>query len=222
MTLPKALILDQSSLANVCTRIQFAAHECPKDSIYGYATADSPLLDGPLKGPVYLRSSDNELPDMLAALRGQVNIGLAGRIDSVKGRLRNTFDVVPDVPVSKFALTVSGGKTRPAGQHAASAPANTRRSPLHRPERQEGEPGPKLRTSCKKHQKASTLTPPSRASGAQIGWLRRPDQDLVDVDARPLLEGEHHRPGDVVVAAAPTRRAGCRRRACRSSPARSG
>ncbi len=110
VTLPKALALEQSSLANVCTRVQFAAHDCPADSIYGYATAESPLLDGPLKGPVYLRSSDNELPDMVAALNGQVDIDLDGRIDSTKGRLRTTFDVVPDVPVSKFALTVRGGK----------------------------------------------------------------------------------------------------------------
>lgn len=110
VTLPKALILEQSSLENVCTRVQFAAHDCPKDSIYGYATAETPLLDGPLKGPVYLRSSEHELPDMVAALHGQVDIELAGRIDSAKGRLRTTYDVVPDVPVSKFTLVVRGGK----------------------------------------------------------------------------------------------------------------
>jgi len=110
VTLPKVLILEQASLANVCTRVQFAANDCPKDSVYGYASAETPLLDGPLKGPVYLRSSNNELPDMVAALHGQVDIDLDGRIDSVKGRLRTTFAVVPDVPVSKFTLTVRGGK----------------------------------------------------------------------------------------------------------------
>jgi len=110
VTLPKALYLEQASLANVCTRVQFAAHNCPKNSIYGFASAYTPLLDGPLKGPVYLRSSDNELPDMVAALHGQVDVELDGRIDSVKGRIRNTFDTVPDVPVSKFILTVRGGK----------------------------------------------------------------------------------------------------------------
>jgi len=112
VALPKPLILEQASLANVCTRTQFAANDCPKDSIYGYATAETPLLDGPLKGPVYLRSSSNELPDMVAALRGQVEIDLDGRIDSVRGRLRTTFTTVPDVPVSKFSLTVRGGKKK--------------------------------------------------------------------------------------------------------------
>jgi hypothetical protein len=110
VTLPRPFLLRQSSLAKVCTRVQFAAHECPMTSIYGYATAETPLLDAPLKGPVYLRSSDNTLPDLVAALRGQVEIDLDGRIDQVNGRMRNTFDVVPDVPVSKFSLTVRGGK----------------------------------------------------------------------------------------------------------------
>jgi hypothetical protein len=110
VSLPKPLIIEQSSLANVCTRVQFAANQCPKDSVYGHAEAFTPLLDGPLKGPVYLRSSNNTLPDMVAALHGQVDIDLDGRIDSVKGRLRNTFATVPDVPVSKFILTVRGGK----------------------------------------------------------------------------------------------------------------
>jgi hypothetical protein len=110
VTLPRPFFLRQSSLAKVCTRVQFAAHECPAKSIYGFATAESPLLDAPLKGPVYLRSSDNLLPDVVAALRGQVEIDLDGRIDQVKGRMRTTFDVVPDVPVSKFSLTVRGGR----------------------------------------------------------------------------------------------------------------
>jgi len=110
VTLPRPLFLRQSSLAKICTRVQFAAHDCPADSIYGFATAESPLLDAPLKGPVYLRSSDNLLPDVVAALRGQVEIALDGRIDQVRGRMRNTFDLVPDVPVSKFTLTVRGGK----------------------------------------------------------------------------------------------------------------
>jgi hypothetical protein len=109
VTLPRSLILDQSNLAKVCTRPQFATRTCPQNSVYGYARAFSPLLDEPLEGPVRLRSSDNTLPDLVADLRGQVAVELVGRTDSVKGRIRNTFDVVPDVPVSKFILTLRGG-----------------------------------------------------------------------------------------------------------------
>jgi hypothetical protein len=108
--LPKALILDQANLAKVCTRVQFAAGTCPKKSIYGYARAFTPLLDKPLEGPVYLRSSENELPDLVSDLHGQVPIVLDSRTDSVHGRIRNTFDTVPDVPVSKFVLALRGGR----------------------------------------------------------------------------------------------------------------
>jgi hypothetical protein len=108
--LPHALFLDQASLSKICTRVQFAANECPKKSVYGRARAITPLLDQPLEGPVYLRSSNNPLPDLVAHLQGQVDIDLVGRIDSFKGGIRTTFDRVPDVPVSKFTLILPGGK----------------------------------------------------------------------------------------------------------------
>lgn len=110
VALPHALFLDQASLATVCTRVQFAAGKCPKRSIYGKARAFTPLLGKPLEGPVYLRSSNNTLPDMVAHLEGQVTVDLVGRIDSFRGGIRTTFGRVPDVPVSKFVLTLPGGK----------------------------------------------------------------------------------------------------------------
>ncbi len=71
----------------------------------------TPLLDQPLKGPVYLRSSNRKLPDLVADLEGQIDIELAGRIDTAKaGALRTTFDTVPDAPVTKFVLNLEGGK----------------------------------------------------------------------------------------------------------------
>jgi hypothetical protein len=108
--LPRSLFLDQASLTQICTRVQFAADDCPKKSIYGQARAYTPLLGEPLIGPVYLRSSNNKLPDLVAHLTGQVEIDLVGRIDSFKGGIRTTFDRVPDVPVEKFAMTLPGGK----------------------------------------------------------------------------------------------------------------
>ncbi len=108
--LPHALFLDQASLSKICTRVQFAANDCPKRSRYGRARAVTPLLGKPLRGPVYLRSSNNPLPDLVAHLRGQVGIDLVGRIDSFKGGIRTTFGHVPDVPVSKFTMILPGGK----------------------------------------------------------------------------------------------------------------
>ena len=61
VALPHAVFLAQNHIKTVCTRVQFAAHVCPADSIYGHVSATTPLLDFPLEGPVYLRSSDHLL-----------------------------------------------------------------------------------------------------------------------------------------------------------------
>ncbi|MDX6634331.1 MAG: hypothetical protein QOF06_534 [Solirubrobacterales bacterium] len=115
VALPRSEFLDQAHIRTICTRVQYAAGDgggkaCPPGSIYGYARAVSPLLDQPLQGPVYLRSSDNELPDLVAALDGQIHIDLVGRIDSFKGGIRTTFESVPDAPVSTFTLSMQGGR----------------------------------------------------------------------------------------------------------------
>jgi hypothetical protein len=109
VTLPKTEFLENAHIKTVCTRVQFAANACPKASIYGHAKAWTPLLDQPLEGPVYLRSSNHTLPDLVASLDGQIHVDLDGRIDSVHARIRNTFETVPDAPVTKFQLTMQGG-----------------------------------------------------------------------------------------------------------------
>lgn len=110
LRLPKALFLEQSHIGTVCTRPQLASHTCPKASVYGKAWAKSPLLDKKLQGKVYLVSSDNELPDLLVDLRGQVEIYLRGVISGKGGGLKTVFHEAPDVPVSKFVLNMKGGK----------------------------------------------------------------------------------------------------------------
>lgn len=111
VALPSSEFLDQGHIRTICTRVQFAADGCPRAAIYGHATAKSPLLDKPLSGPVYLRSSNHELPDLVVDLRGQIHITLVGRIDSVKGGgIRTVFSTVPDAPVSSFVLKMRGGK----------------------------------------------------------------------------------------------------------------
>jgi hypothetical protein len=116
VTLPHSEFLEQAHIGTVCTRVQFAegnipGEKCPAASIYGFAKAITPILSTPLEGPVYLRSSSHNLPDLVAALHnGEINIDLDGHIDSVKGRIRNTFEAVPDAPVTKFTLEMRGGK----------------------------------------------------------------------------------------------------------------
>jgi hypothetical protein len=109
LRLPRALFLEQSHIGTVCTRPQLASHTCPKASVYGKAWAQTPLLDKKLQGKVYLVSSDNELPDLLVDLRGQVEIYLRGVISGKGGGLKTVFHETPDVPVSKFVLNMKGG-----------------------------------------------------------------------------------------------------------------
>jgi len=114
VTLPHSEFLDQSHIRTICTRVQFAADNCPAASIYGRARAITPLLDTPVEGPVYLRASSNLLPDLVAALKGPaslpIEVDLVGKIDSPNQQIRTTFAQVPDTPVSKFVLEMQGGK----------------------------------------------------------------------------------------------------------------
>jgi hypothetical protein len=120
VTLPGTEFIDQNHISNPCTRAQFGAGQCPPGSVLGTAKAYSPLLEKPLSGKVYFRSNGGErdLPDVVADLNGQIHVVLVGFVDSVhhkgseESRIRNTFAVVPDAPVSKFVLQLNGGKTK--------------------------------------------------------------------------------------------------------------
>ena len=109
VALPHSEFLDQSHIGTVCTRVQFAADVCPAASVYGFAEAKTPLLDKPLSGPVYLRSSSHPLPDLVMRLGGELEVELAGRVDSVNGGIRTSFEAVPDAPVTSFRLRMQGG-----------------------------------------------------------------------------------------------------------------
>jgi hypothetical protein len=110
VTLPGSELLDNRHIGTVCTVAQFNVHRCPAGSIYGRARAWSPLLDRPLEGPIYLRSSSHRLPDLAASVGGEIDLDLIGRVDSVNGHLRNTFAGLPDTPFSKVVLDMQGGR----------------------------------------------------------------------------------------------------------------
>jgi hypothetical protein len=110
LALPDSLLLDQAQIKTICTHGQFAANACPKRAIYGHARAMSPLLDRPLKGPVYLRRSEGKRSDLAVDLNGQLDLLLRGRIRSAKGGLTTSFAAIPDVPISKLILRLRGGR----------------------------------------------------------------------------------------------------------------
>ncbi|HSK49006.1 MAG TPA: hypothetical protein VK889_00780 [Solirubrobacterales bacterium] len=113
VTLPRTIFLAQENIRAICTRAQWAAEACPPQAAIGRAVASTPLLDEPLEGAVYLRSSSRPLPDLVVALRGRgVKIELEGAVDSHRGGMRASFEGLPDAPVGAFSMTLFGGRKR--------------------------------------------------------------------------------------------------------------
>jgi hypothetical protein len=112
VNLPHGEFLDQGNLNKTCTKPVLLEGKCPASSVYGRATAWTPLLDKPLEGNVYLVGGYGyKLPALVADLNGQIRILLVGKVDSGKNKgIRNTFELVPDAPVSRFVLEMKGGK----------------------------------------------------------------------------------------------------------------
>jgi hypothetical protein len=113
--LPRSAFLDQAHIKTICTRVQYAAGagngaQCPAKSRYGYVKAWTPLLDEPIQGPVFLRSSNHKLPDMVLALHGLVDVEVDIRIDSSHGGIRATLEDAPDATLSKVLLRMQGAK----------------------------------------------------------------------------------------------------------------
>ena len=114
VALPHSAFLDQAHIGTVCTRVQFAADQCPPGSIYGSLKAKTPLLEETLDGTIYLRSSSNTLPDMVAVVKGPpslpIEVHSAARIDSVNGGIRATFESFPDAPITEVVASFPGGR----------------------------------------------------------------------------------------------------------------
>ena len=110
--MPHSEFLAQNHIRTVCTRPAFEAEQCPASSAYGSAVARTPLFDDPLRGQVYLRSSNTRLPDLVADLHaGAIRIVVEGRIGPTKqGGVDVFFDNLPDAPIESFTMTLYGGK----------------------------------------------------------------------------------------------------------------
>src|SRR5204863_6789856 len=88
-----------------------AAVNCPESSRIGGALASSPLSDTPLTGTVFLGSGAFP-PPLLVPLTGVVPLVLHGASALPTGPgqgISNTFEGLPDLPVTRFELTLDGG-----------------------------------------------------------------------------------------------------------------
>jgi len=111
LVMPASEQLDPLHIGRVCSKQQADSERgCPPSTIYGHAVVRTPMLDKPLRGPVFLRASEHRFPDLVAVISGGVELELAGRMSFRAGRVQIVFDDVPDLPLSRLSLQVMGGK----------------------------------------------------------------------------------------------------------------
>ncbi len=111
--LPRAIRSNLTGIGAACTQEQFDADRCGSNANGGTATAISPFVDEPLRGPVWLvRRGRGQLPKLVATLTGPLDIQIVGLPDvsDRTGKIVTTFRGLPDVPVSRFVLRLDGGR----------------------------------------------------------------------------------------------------------------
>ena len=110
LTLPAGELLDSRHLPALCSG-RLPPERCPPSARLGHARLWSPLFKRPLQGPIYLRTPSHRLPDLLADLHlGQLHLLLHGYTAASGGRLRVRFPALPDVPLSRAAFSLAGGR----------------------------------------------------------------------------------------------------------------
>jgi hypothetical protein len=118
VTLPAGLGASTSGATALCSSAQLAAGTCPAGSRVGTGTISTPLLAAPVQGPVYEVAGGIGLPGVAVVFGGKLPFTLVGTVGAgVGNRLLNTFNGLPDVPLSTFTLAIDGG---PHGLLAAS------------------------------------------------------------------------------------------------------
>jgi hypothetical protein len=106
---PELLALQRPG--TLCPEALLATRACPPTSQVGTARAVTPLLPEPLTGPVYVvQQIANPLPKLAVHLDGLVSLRLDAQNAIQHVQIVNTFDGVPDVPLTSFELKINGGR----------------------------------------------------------------------------------------------------------------
>jgi hypothetical protein len=108
--LPQTELLDLRHVPALCPRA-LAVGQCPSNSRLGSLRLESPLVEGSLDGPVYLRVPRRGLPGLEAEVSsGSLTFMLSGRTVSTGGHLGVRLESLPDIPLSGAVLNFAGGR----------------------------------------------------------------------------------------------------------------
>ena len=111
VTLPGIVAPDLPKLARACTAPDVAARRCPATARVGTVEAATPLLAAPLTGDVFLAARPpGQLPGLTIQLADPIPLRLEGTAALSPKGLRTTFTGLPDVPLSRFQLSLFGGE----------------------------------------------------------------------------------------------------------------
>ncbi len=169
VTLPEGLVLNPSGANGLdgCSEAQLGMSggvadgsrpACPDASRIGSVEVDTPLLEEPLPGSVYVAKPFDNPFDSLLAIYAVVDdpqsgtvIKLAGHVvpDPETGRLLTTFDENPQLPFDDFKLSFFGGATAALRSPAVCGKYTTTSdlTPWSAPEGKDAHPSDSFQTS---------------------------------------------------------------------------
>lgn len=105
LTLPATEQLSPAATPAPCDD---TAPACARGRVVGKASARSPLLEQPLRGPVYLRAGAAG-PELVLALGGPLSIEARGRLGLAAGRPWVSFSGLPDLALERLTVSLRGG-----------------------------------------------------------------------------------------------------------------
>ena len=188
VTLPRFTFIDQGHIRTICTRVQYAADECPQGSIYGYAKAWTPLLDQPVEGPVILRSSE---PPTARPRDGPQRAGRRqrGRSDRLNQRAHsNDVRRHPGPAGEQIPTDAPGRRQRPARQRQRSLRVHAAGNRPHgRPERPDRRPVPADEEQLRESITEETQGINAVDIGTSTGRVGRADR--CEITHRPAFRG---------------------------------
>lgn len=106
VALPASLRLASGRAITPC--VSAFASKCPQSALVGQATALTPMVDGRLKGPIYLHSAQGGRRQLVVLFQGQAPVELVGKLTYVHHRAQIWFRGLPDFPLSKLAMVLTG------------------------------------------------------------------------------------------------------------------
>ncbi|HXF00178.1 MAG TPA: hypothetical protein VN458_07510 [Solirubrobacterales bacterium] len=110
----------------LCSEAQFRSNAaaCPANSIVGSAQATSPFLSAAEAGSVVVvpPSRGDQLPRLGVDLHGPLTLQLMGQFVAPAAGIGQTFDGLPDIPISKFVLRFKAGGLVVAAQDLCKPP----------------------------------------------------------------------------------------------------